>query len=544
MIVDSILTLTYSYIAKHFAEDEIGSICNEVLAIAQVKDYSFSVTPDSINLSYEELQDILSKYNEKESIRKDKGVFYTPNDVVRFILINSVKALYGKLTSSNINDIDSHEIPWKSFATSKKVFDPTCGAGEFLITALQMKLDMVDSHCNSVSKAMLIKVVSTISGNDINPTSIMIAKIRIYLHLLQRYGARKTAGISQTLNNSFTTLDYVSDSSSLGKMYDIIVGNPPYVEDSKSGLQPTVKYGNIYANVISNAAGHLHDGGSMGFVIPLSHISTPRMSKLRERLSVALREQYIMSYADRPDCLFDSVHQKLCILIGRKVKAPYVVHTGNYQYWYKNEREFLFQRAQVIKNDYVSKDFIPKLGNKMDVSIYKKVIGVSKKTIYSISRKGQENVYLNRRETFWMKAYRETVADPEYKVFSFASSGEADYCYCLINSSIFWWYWITVSDCWHVSKELNGFRAPEISDYSRAIHLAAALYRQLETTKVYVGTKQTDFEYKHRDCIREIHEIDDYINALFGLNDEESEYIKHFAFKYRTSGGAGKHEGN
>lgn len=71
MIVDSILTLTYSYIAKHFAEDEIGSICNEVLAIAQVKDYSFSVTPDSINLSYEELQDILSKYNEKESIRKD-----------------------------------------------------------------------------------------------------------------------------------------------------------------------------------------------------------------------------------------------------------------------------------------------------------------------------------------------------------------------------------------------------------------------------------------------------------------------------------------
>ena len=109
--------------------------------------------------------------------------------------------------------------------------------------------------------------------------------------------------------------------------------------------------------------------------------------------------------------------------------------------------------------------------------------------------------------------------------------------YCLINSSLFWWYWICTSDCWHVSKDLNGFMAPFKGEYRKANKLSETLRRKLEETKVYVGTKQTEYEYKHRQCIKEIHAIDDYVNDLFGLTLEESNYIKNFAFKYRTSGG-------
>ena len=82
-------------------------------------------------------------------------------------------------------------------------------------------------------------------------------------------------------------------------------------------------------------------------------------------------------------------------------------------------------------------------------------------------------------------------------MFSYPSQAEADYCYCLVNSSLFWWYWISVSDCWHVSRELNGFRAPVVSDASRFTDLAEALDAKLEITKEYVGTKQTEYEYKH-----------------------------------------------
>ena len=130
-------------------------------------------------------------------------------------------------------------------------------------------------------------------------------------------GVSKVMGLGMVLNNSFENYDFVQTAPNLEKRYDIIVGNPPYVEDSRSGLSPENKYGNIYANVLENAGRHLKPNGSIGFVIPLSYVSTPRMSKIRDVLYSIVPEQYILSYSDRPDCLFTSVHQKLCILIGR-----------------------------------------------------------------------------------------------------------------------------------------------------------------------------------------------------------------------------------
>ena len=73
---------------------------------------------------------------------------------------------------------------------------------------------------------------------------------------------------------------------------------------------------------------------------------------------------------------------------------------------------------------------------------------------------------------------------------------------------------------------------------AEASELAKRLMDKLEETKVFVGTKQTDYEYKHRECLAEIHAIDDYINEQFGLTKNESEYIKGYALRYRTSGGA------
>ena len=79
--------------------------------------------------------------------------------------------------------------------------------------------------------------------------------------------------------------------------------------------------------------------------------------------------------------------------------------------------------------------------------------------------------------------------------------------------------------------------APKIDNFSIVSRLATALEDKLEETKLYVGTKQTEYEYKHKSCVNEIHDIDDYINELYGLTDAESLYIKNFAYRYRVSGG-------
>lgn len=545
-LIINALRLVYSYILSRYSTKDVADICNELKIIARIKDYDFSADENNNKgYTYAQVQETLSKINEKESIRKSKGVYYTPNDVVRFILTNSVKALFGKLTANNISDMELHGVPYRSFCCTKTVFDPTCGAGEYLLAALEMKLMLFKQNKKTLSNTEIIEMVSTIYGNDVNLDSVIITELRLLLCVAEYCGIEQCRGLGNIMNRRFSTYDFVETKAKSEIKYHIIVGNPPYVEDSKSGLSLTKKYGNIYANVLINAAKRLEKNGSMGFIIPLSYVSTPRMKQLRDELGTLVPEQYILSFADRPDCLFDSVHQKLCVLIGKDKRVPVTLYTGNYQYWYKDEREYLFHNLQVIKNNHQCADFIPKLGTQMDVDIYKKVSDpILTKSIYEVSRHGCESVYLNRREAFWMKAYRTRVDDPEYKVFSYATAQEADFCYCIINSSLFWWYWIAVSDCWHVSKALNNFRMPALPNIDGSTNLATMLIDKLEATKVYVGTKQTQYEYKHRDCLEEIHAIDDFINAAYGLTESESEYIKTFAIRYRTSGGISADESN
>jgi len=539
-MIMSALNITFCYLKQHYTAKDLQKIKNEVLLLTSIKECESEEKKTIDITTYQELQEVLSTLNEKESIRKSKGVYYTPTDVVGYILNTSIKSLYGVLNKDNVKDMDLTRVPYRSFCLSKSVFDPTCGAGEFLLAALETKFVLYESKGKNASKSTVEKILGTIYGNDVNEDSITIAKIRLFLCALERYGVSKIIGLSGTINKNFTQKDFVSKLPSKKMAFDIIIGNPPYVEDSKSDLSLKEKYGNIYANVLSNAKGLLSDGGVIGFVIPLSYVATPRMDKIRNELIEELPEQYILSYADRPDCLFSSVHQKLCILIGKKRKSERQVYTGNYQYWYKEERPELFSSTSVVKNNFTQNQYIPKLGNDIDVSVYRKIrLKKNRVSLYDYPQCGDETVFLNMRAAFWIKAFRNEHLGSEYKKFSFDSAGSADYYFCILNSSLFWWYWICVSDCWHITrKELQGFTIPKIRNYTEVTELARRLEENLEQTKEYVGTVQTDYEYKHKNCVDVIHEIDAYINNLFGLTEEENLYIQKFAYRYRISGGA------
>lgn len=176
----------------------------------------------------------------------------------------------------------------------------------------------------------------------------------------------------------------------------------------------------------------------------------------------------------------------------------------------------------------------------MDTNIYRKInsFDISLFDLIQNTEDSPGSFYLNMRATFWIKAFLNEHSSSEYKKFYCESEDFAYLCFCILNSSLFWWYWICISDCWHITnKELKMFKIPRITDYSQLYKLADKLERELERTKVFVGTKQTEYEYKHKECLGIIHEIDDYINKIYELTDEESLYIKNFALRYRVSGG-------
>lgn len=493
------------------------------------------------NLKSDDFQTEMFKLNEKSSKRKKNGVYYTPNDVSEYIIANSfINFIDNSINKTiNYNEIYNTLINYDNEKLNKilfnsKILDPTCGSGEFLLNTFIMKYNLLKETKN-VDDENILKITKTLYGNDIDDESTDISKIRLFMYvysLLENKDYYKK--LTKILINNFTNYDFVLDSNKINNKFEIVVGNPPYVEYGKyDGKEKLInKYGNIYADVIKNSIDLLKCGGILGFIVPLSYVATTRMSKIREYVTEKCSKQILLSFADRPDCLFSGVHQKLNIVIFQKnSNKNKKIYVSNYKHWYKEERKELLNGRDVMISNY-NLNFIPKIGNNIEKSIFDKIFTTNKENLYDIQSKSGKNLYLNMRSCFWIKAFSFNPGSSEYKEFKYEN---VDYIICLLNSSLFWLYWTMVSDCWHItSKELKHFRFIDTTnDFEE---LRKKLEQELEKTKKYVGSKQTEYEYKHKFCKKIIDKIDDKLANIYGLNSVELDYLKNFAIKYRMGG--------
>lgn len=501
---------------------------------------------DGINLSDGSFQNVLFKINERTNKQKSNGVYYTPNDVAKYIICNSFITNLIENNERTFNLEEGLELlsnlskkTIEELLYSKSVIDPTCGTGEFLVNAFELKYSLATIK-NNMNDEKIIKIISTIFGNDIDDESIDISKIRLFFYTANKLKNKGSfIKLAETLNNQFYNIDFISNNEKIKDKFDIIVGNPPYIEYGKYPNKSKLKnsFGNVYADVIKNSINILKDDGVLGYVIPLSYTSTSRMTKIRNYVIENTKQQFILNFADRPDCLFTGVHQKLNILIAKKGKEQHKMYTSNYKHWYKDERQKLLNGREVMLCIPYSTQFIPKIGNAIEEAIFRKIHTTTSNNIFDTQVEKEKSIFLNMRACFWIKAFSFNPGSKEYKEFNY-SDDHYSFMLCLLNSSLFWIYWTIVSDCWHITtKELKGFLIPsKMEKGNDFVKLAKKLENKLEKTKKYIGTKQVDYEYKHKLCKGVIDEIDNELAKIYNLTCEELNYIKAFAIKYRTGG--------
>ena len=81
--------------------------------------------------------------------QKNNGVYYTSDDVTRYIICNSFLMKIDKKLNKTHNDKDCINIIRNSGKEKDNilykytVFDPTCGTGEFLINTIKIKLEIL-----------------------------------------------------------------------------------------------------------------------------------------------------------------------------------------------------------------------------------------------------------------------------------------------------------------------------------------------------------------------------------------------------------------
>lgn len=535
---------------------------------SMIKKFSWSlVDKDSLT------PDVIGSVFEKFINQRENGAYYTPKDAINYInretlfsfLINNMKIFENSTVYPEhkfyefLNEANNHEI---NIIMNKlkniKIADISVGAGGFLVELLDLIIEIYSNLYKKINKKLDLKILlqnfisNCLFGIDIMSDAVYMSKIRLILKLIQ---------ISFENNINFESLpkinivhkntllvekeDYIFENFNCN--FDVIIGNPPYIEYSKVkqytllGYQ-TMKTGNIYAYMVEKSLEFLNHKGVLGLIVPISIISTTRMNPLRNYLFNNCDQISFASFADRPGTLFNGVHQKLTILIGNKnYNSPTSqIFTTNYLHWYKTDRNKLFQNIEFINNDIPINNCITKVGDDLSKKIILKLLNNKYNLTDLINNDGHYNLYLSMRLTFWVKCFRYPKQSSEYKRINFNSKKERDLFYLILNSDIFFFFWEVVSDGWHITnKELKNLKIDlnAIDSLSSITleKLSKKLESHLEDNKEYIGSKQVEYIYQHKKSKHIIDEINKLLAPIFNLNTEEINYLENYQMKFRMN---------
>ena len=160
--------------------------------------------------------------------------------------------------------------------------------------------------------------------------------------------------------------------------FDVIVGNPPYVEYRVVRNSYTVRRlttercGNLYAMMWERSI-QLASRGHLGFIVPISAVCTDGYMPLRDLLTSA-GDLVVSNFNDRPSRLFDGIeHNRLSIILLDKGTQTRTIFSTTYNKWQASERDTLFQTLAFVNSTASSSATgLVKLGQSVESSILRK----------------------------------------------------------------------------------------------------------------------------------------------------------------------------
>ena len=344
--------------------------------------------------------------------------------------------------------------------------------------------------------------------------------------------------------------------------FDVIIGNPPYVEFNKkvkgvavSDLYKLVGYktlscGNLYAYVLERSKNIMRQEGYISMIVPLSGHSTERMAPLVTNFYEKFRlHLHLNLSADaNPQKLFEGVKFRLVIFTATNNGVG--KYSTKYTRWLADERKNLFN-ALVRYNsieDYTYQNIIPKIASPLFISIARKI--KEEKAQYFVGIGNEQCLYHNapvnwiRSHTFVPYFCSDRDGEgitTQLKSVSFDNTKQVKVGSCILNSSLFFIWWITNSDCYHLNKpEIVNFRYQYDKGIEKAICSVAdrlaidmkkKCIRRIYNYKTTGRVEYDEFYMKLSKPI--INEIDKLLASHYGFTEEELDFIINYDIKYR-----------
>ena len=349
--------------------------------------------------------------------------------------------------------------------------------------------------------------------------------------------------------------------------FDVVIGNPPYVElhkvvgyEPRADIYSTATCGNLYAPMLERALALSQSNGQgrVGQIVPISCVSTPRMQALRQCWRRFNARTWLSHYSGdaHPSILFNGVKFRLSIVI-QQVHAgtDSSCHSTPFQRWFPDAREYLFDQLEYTKiaSSIERGGLFPKI-NAKGGEILAHLDAASVLVARSVDSESPHIAFAHRIVAHYVKAFDfipffRSERDGEkrsedYKLFAFRTRPELEAFTALLNSSLFYFWFVAYSDVYHCGRELILDFPGDIQELSKSPELLQAiaeLMRAYRATAVrrairYKATGLVEYdEFYSRDVKPQIDCVDKVLSKLFEMSDDQLDFILNFDAKYRSS---------
>ena len=335
--------------------------------------------------------------------------------------------------------------------------------------------------------------------------------------------------------------------------FDVIIGNPPYVEYntvtnySIAGYD-TLPAGNLFAFCIERSL-NLKNQGRFGMIVPVSLSCSKRMKCVQQLLLNC--GCWLSTWSWRPSKLFDgskSANLSLSIFISSSTQKNFI---SDYRRWNTEERSNIFKltRYCVIPNN-LRENVIPKIGTFLESSLYERCLNipalvnslVQKDSQYKLYYKRTGGLYWKITTDFQPKLYLdgvETVSSKEESV-CFECEQKLYSSIALLWSDFYWWWYQINSDVRN-NNPSDVFSTPckdSFRDDHVLISLTKRLMNSLQKNAVWAERAFQGRISRYKSFIPKlsksiIDEIDVVLAHHYGFTDEELDFIINYDIKYR-----------
>lgn len=336
--------------------------------------------------------------------------------------------------------------------------------------------------------------------------------------------------------------------------FDVIVGNPPYGDILNNSERLFANYNLVGYNqdvstpFVERQCHLLSEGGYFGNITTARLVYNEKTHRLHNFLRHQLEDVHFSSFGSRPSRIFKNADIRTSIITGKKKttenKSP--IYTSEFILFTDDDRD---ERMRSIKHErsddlYLGRrvgDFegtksrwLPKIGSAKIRKILDNLSDFGKTFDDLRCEDARHTLLWTEGNRHWIPAMlSKTYESTEFFTISFHSDLHKRYAFLVLHSHLFYLYWMVYADQYHLNKgTVRKFPIldPQKIQSKRKFIIHYSNFIWDEMNKNFHGD-----HYKISPIRKHLPEIDEHISSLYGLDNNQIDFIKKYNMKYRSN---------